>query len=89
MARTKNTTEAPAEVTEEVTEEVNTISAKQLADELGVEPKAFRRWLRRHTTNRAGKGGRWAFSLEDAAELKAAYTKAAAEETADEASDAE
>lgn len=83
MARkTNTTTEAPAEVTEEVT----TISAKDLASQLGVDPKAFRRWLRRHTENRAGKGGRWTFDASQVEELKAAFSKdAEAEATTDEA----
>lgn len=51
------------------------ISAKVLADELGIEAKAFRRWLRRHTENRAGKGGRWVFSADEVTTLKAAYAK--------------
>lgn len=72
MARnTKNTT---PEVEEPKAEET-TISAKALADELGIDPKAFRRWLRRHTENRAGKGGRWTFTPDQVEELKAAYNK--------------
>ena len=35
-----------------------------------------RRWLRRQTDQRAGKGGRWAFSAEDVDRLVAAHVKA-------------
>lgn len=70
MARTKNTTPEVTEVEAEVT-----LSAKAVADELGLDPKAFRRWLRRHTENRAGKGGRWTFTTSQVEELKAAYAK--------------
>lgn len=71
MPSKKNTAKPEAEV--EVTTKV--ISAKALAAELGLDPKAFRRWLRRHTENRAGKGGRWTFTTEQVAEVKAAYAK--------------
>lgn len=70
MAR-RNTTpvtdeelEAPAEVT---------FSAKDLAAELGIDAKAFRRWLRAHTTDRANKGGRWIFTEESKAQFIDAY----------------
>jgi len=59
-----------AEVTE--TEEI-TFSAKDLAAELGIDPKSFRRWLRAHTADRANKGGRWVFTAEAKAELLEAY----------------
>lgn len=64
------------EVTEaaEVIEETG-FSAKQLATELGIEPKAFRRWLRNWTNDRANKGGRWFFSEERKAEVLEAYRK--------------
>lgn len=67
------------EVVEETTTEETTISAKAIANELGIDPKSFRRWLRRHTEDRAGKGGRWNFSADQAEELKAAYLKPAPE----------
>lgn len=79
MPRTKNTEEVVEETTEEVT-----ISAKAIANELGIDPKAFRRWLRRNTEDRAGKGGRWNFTAERAEELKAAYAKPTEVEASDE-----
>lgn len=84
MARKANTetTEVEAEVTD------NTISAKALAEELGIDAKAFRRWLRKHTTNRAGKGGRWTFLPEEVSALKAAFLKAEAEATEVQAAEA-
>lgn len=72
MPRTAKTTEVVEETTEEVM-----ISAKAIATELGIDPKSFRRWLRRNTEDRAGKGGRWNFTAEQAEELKAAYSKPA------------
>lgn len=80
MPRTAKTTK---EVVEETTDEV-LISAKAIATELGIDPKSFRRWLRRHTEDRAGKGGRWNFTAEQAEELKAAYSKPAEVEASDE-----
>jgi len=72
MARTpKNTPEVEVEAPVEET----TISAKAIAEQLGIDAKAFRRWLRRHTENRAGKGGRWNFTTQEVEELKAAYAK--------------
>ena len=67
---TPTTDEAPAE---------ETFSAKDLANELGIDAKAFRRWLRAHTTDRANKGGRWIFTAESKAQFIDAYrTKAKA-----------
>lgn len=68
--------EAEAEVAE-VTEEV-TFSAKELATELGLDPKTFRRWLRAHTADRANKGGRWIFTAETKDAILAAYASKAA-----------
>lgn len=70
MAR-KATTPVEADEVEAPT----TITAKALATDLGVEAKAFRRWLRRYTSNRAGKGGRWTFTTEEAEAIKTAYSK--------------
>jgi len=60
----RNTNAAPAKETEVEAEEVTTFSAKDLAAELGIDAKAFRRWLRAHTGDRANKGGRWLFTEE-------------------------
>jgi len=79
----------PADIQDEVAT-TSTISAKELASRLGTDPKSFRRWLRRQLDSRAGKGGRWAFTEEMAAELMLAYnTKAEADyDDADDADDA-
>lgn len=71
MTKTKNDTVAPA-TDDETTTEI-TFSAKDLAAECGVDAKAFRRWLRSHTADRANKGGRWKFTAEAKAELLAAF----------------
>lgn len=73
-------TEAPSEAPVEAPEET-TYSAKDLAKELGIDAKSFRRWLRAHTADRANKGGRWVFTAESKAQFIAAYnTKGAAVE---------
>lgn len=68
MADVTDTTETEAEV-----EEPTTFSPKHVADQLGIDAKAFRRWLRRQTDQRAGKGGRWAFSADQVEELVAKF----------------
>ena len=79
MARTKTIATAIEEI-EEVTTET-TYSAKELAVEVGTDPKSFRRWLRAHTADRANKGGRWVFTAESKAAILTAYaTKAAGTE---------
>lgn len=78
MARNKTTaTPVTDEVVEVETEEV-TFSAKEVATELGTDPKSFRRWLRSHTEDRANKGGRWVFTAETKALIIAAYNAKAA-----------
>lgn len=72
MAARKNTatkTETPTE---------GNITVKDLCEALNAEPKAFRRWLRTQTDNRAGRGGRWVFTPEVAEQLKAKYADRAA-----------
>lgn len=71
---TKTETKAP-EAEAEVTPEAGTISVKDLCAELNAEPKAFRRWLRTQTNDRAGRGGRWHFTPETAELLKDRYAK--------------
>jgi isopentenyldiphosphate isomerase len=79
--RTAKAAEAVDETTEEVTEP-NTVSVKEIAERCETDPKSFRRWLRRQTDNRAGKGGRWAFSPEAADKLVEDFkAKDKAEET--------
>lgn len=68
MAEVTDTTETEAEV-----EEPTTFSPKHVADRLNIDAKAFRRWLRRQTDQRAGKGGRWTFSADDVEALVTAY----------------
>lgn len=70
---TKKTTTATP-VLEEVAEtEELTFSAKEIATELNIDAKSFRRWLRSHTSDRANKGGRWIFTSESKAQVIAAY----------------
>jgi hypothetical protein len=70
MPRKTNTAPA-AEV--EVTEEVTTLTAKEMAAELGTDAKSFRRFLRGITDARANKGGRWIFTPEAAEAIRTAY----------------
>lgn len=73
MARNKTTaTPVTDEVVEVETEEV-TFSAKEVATELNLDPKSFRRWLRAHTAERANKGGRWIFTTAGKEAIVAAY----------------
>ncbi len=44
----------------------DTYTATELAAELGMDPKSFRSWLRTLTSDRAGRGGKWVFTAEDA-----------------------
>lgn len=74
---------APIEAEVE-TEEI-IFSAKDLANELGIDAKSFRRWLRAQTTDRANKGGRWNFTAETKADYLAAYRKDEVIEDEDEA----
>lgn len=82
---TKNAATAP-EATEAAT-----LSAKEMAAELGTDPKSFRRFLRGLTEDRAGKGGRWVFDADTAAAVRIAYAARSTKgttptiETADEA----
>lgn len=74
MARNK-TTATPVEEIEEIevpVEEV-TFSAKEVATELNLDAKSFRRWLRAHTADRANKGGRWVFTPAGKDAIIAAY----------------
>lgn len=77
----KNTKPAPETTDEVEAEEPTTITAKELASRCGTDPKAFRRWLRRQTDNRAGKGGRWTFDADEADRLVEAFNKTEAEVT--------
>lgn len=84
MTKNTDTTTEVIDLDEvEETEEV--VTPKMIAARLGLDPKAFRRWLRRHTGDRAGKGGRWGFSPDEADELiEAFHSKNKAEEADDE-----
>ena len=73
MATRRNTKTQTEAAEAEATTEQGSITVKDLCTELDAEPKAFRRWLRTQTDNRAGRGGRWSFSPEVAAQLKAKY----------------
>lgn len=78
---TRKTTTPVEEIAAE-TEEI-TFSAKELAAELLLDPKDFRRWLRAHTEERANKGGRWIFSPDARDEILAAYAADKAPKEAD------
>lgn len=41
------------------------MTPKELAQELGTDPKTARKFLRSLTTDRAGKGGRWVIDPAD------------------------
>jgi len=84
MARTPKT--AIAVEAEEVieAEEAPTFSAKEVAAELDLDAKSFRRWLRAHTAERANKGGRWVFTADEKAELLDAYRRTPAEDPIDD-----
>ncbi len=85
----KSTTATPIDDEVDEAQEV-TFSAKEIATELGIDAKSFRRWLRSHTADRANKGGRWVFTAESKAEVLAAYkTKAAGTEPTLDAPDAD
>lgn len=71
---TTKTDDKVEETPAEETPDKGNITVKDLCTELDADPKAFRRWLRTQTTDRAGRGGRWTFSPEVAAELKERYT---------------
>jgi deoxyribodipyrimidine photolyase-like uncharacterized protein len=76
MADVTDTTEAEVDETEAPT----TFAPKDVAEKLGIDAKSFRRWLRRQTADRAGKGGRWVFDAETVEALVAAYNKPADDE---------
>lgn len=78
--------ETDDEVEENEVEEV-IFSAKELAAEVGTDPKSFRRWLRSWTTDRAEKGGRWLFDADRKAEVLAAYRDAHSPKVADSESE--
>lgn len=50
-----------------------TYTPKDLAVELGITPKDFRRWLRTQTDDRAGRGGTWSIDEETRILLLDAY----------------
>lgn len=75
---TKKTVEAEPEVTEE---ETTGYTPKQLASELGTDPKTFRRFLRGLTSDRAGKGGRWNIDEEGREAILKAWNERSAKGT--------
>ena len=79
-----DTTDTTTETEAEEAEAPETFAPKDIAAELGIDAKSFRRWLRRQTSDRAGKGGRWVFDAEGKAALVAAYHKAEAEAAAED-----
>jgi hypothetical protein len=80
--------DAEDEVTEDEDEaEEVTFSPKEIASELGITAKDFRRWLRSKTDRRANKGGRWVFTADEKADWIQAYNSKdeAAEATEEDA----
>lgn len=63
------------------TTEDKVLTAKELAAELGTDPKSFRRFLRGLTEDRAGKGGRWTFDTPTADAIRAAWATRATKGT--------
>src|SRR5580765_6130896 len=61
------------EATEAEGDDEVTFSAKEIASELGLTAKDFRRWLRSKTDRRANKGGRWVFTADEKADWIKAY----------------
>lgn len=55
------------------TSEARTITPKDIANELNVDAKVLRSFIRSHTTNRAGKGGAWRFTANEADRIKRAF----------------
>jgi hypothetical protein len=55
--------------------ESNTLSAKELAQECGTDPKTVRKFLRDHLAadEQPGQGGRYAFTKKEAKDLVKAY----------------
>lgn len=49
---------------------ISTLTPKELALELGTDPKTCRKFLRSLTSDRAGKGGRWVIDANDLDALK-------------------
>lgn len=68
MARRNSTTQVTDEVTPDEATETEapktSYTVKDLCAAVKAEPKAFRRWLRTQTDDRAGRGGRWSFDQE-------------------------
>lgn len=50
-----------------------TISPKELAAELGTDPKTVRKFLRSLSSERPGKGGRWAISTADLEAIRSRF----------------
>lgn len=74
-------------VEEDEDEAEATFTAKEIASELGLTPKDFRRWLRSKTDRRANKGGRWIFTAEEKADWVAKFQ--AKDEAADDNAEAD
>jgi len=88
MARNKNTTtEVPDE--DDAATDTGMLSAKDLAAELGTDPKSFRRWLRSLTATRAGKGGRRVFDADAADQVRKAWNTRSTKGTTPELIDAD
>lgn len=65
--------------TNETNDSARSITPTMIAEELNVSPKALRSFIRSQlVTNRAGKGGAWRFTADEAAMIKDRYMNRAA-----------
>ena len=50
--------------------EIRNITPNMIAEELGADPKQLRAYMRSIADNRAGKGGRWLLTIDEADAIK-------------------
>ena len=55
------------------TNEDRSITPKMIAAEIGCDPKAIRAFVRKEQPNRAGRGGSWGFTADEAERIKRAF----------------
>lgn len=53
--------------------EARNITPKQIAEELGADPKQLRAFMRSIASNGAGKGGRWMLTADEAEAIKSGW----------------
>lgn len=73
--------EAPEAPDADEDNEDGLMTPKELAAELGTDPKTFRKFLRGLTNDRAGKGGRWKLDDATVATLRVAWAERGAKGT--------